>query len=77
MVVAAGNQGYDLRATPTYPAVYSRTMAHVLTVGAIAGDDSWASFSNWDPTSVGLAAPGVAILSTVPGAGYQSWSGTR
>ena len=41
-------------------------------------NDALADFSNYGATSVDLAAPGVGILSTVPGGGYESlgWSGT-
>lgn len=34
------------------------------------------SFSQWGLTSVDMGAPGSAILSTVPGGGYASYSGT-
>jgi subtilisin family serine protease/streptogramin lyase len=38
-------------------------------------DDNLASFSNWG-SEVEIAAPGVCILSSVPGGGYESFSGT-
>lgn len=47
VVVAAGNQGQDLDTSPTYPASYSLEMDHVITIGATALDDTWASFSNY------------------------------
>eukprot|EP00887_Chlorella_sp_A99_P000115 scaffold16.g115.t1 len=74
-VVAAGNQGYDLSQTNSYPAIYSRTMPFVLTVAAHDDTNTIASFSNYDTSSVQLSAPGVDILSTVPG-GEAAWSGT-
>ncbi len=85
LVVAAGNGGSDAR--NTIPAAYPE----VLAVGAIVdtdgkpggqgpgtsygADDTRASFSNYGPV-VDFYAPGYAILSTVPGGGYQRWSGT-
>jgi hypothetical protein len=47
-------------------------------IGAVAAldrDDSLASFSDYGVSSVDIAAPGVSVLSTVPG-GYQRLSGT-
>lgn len=85
VVVAAGNSGTDAR--NTIPAAYPE----VITVGAIVdtdgkpgglgpstsagADDTRAAFSNYGP-AVDIYAPGVSILSTVPGGGYQRWSGT-
>lgn len=39
------------------------------------GDDTLADFSNWG-SDIEIAAPGVCILSTVPGGGYDTFSGT-
>jgi hypothetical protein len=68
VVGAAGNDG-----TPgvLYPARYSSAIA----VGATSSSDAIASFSNTGP-ELDVVAPGVGILSTVLGSGYQSWSGT-
>ncbi len=66
LVAAAGNtNGGSL----LYPAAYSS----VIAVSATDANDQFASFS-----SVGaeLAAPGVAITSTVPGDQFATWSGT-
>lgn len=75
-VTAAGNQGYNMDTTPTYPAAYSTSNAAIISVSAIDQNDALPSFSNYGSTTVQLAAPGVSILSTTPGATYQSWSGT-
>ena len=67
VVAAAGNSGTNRL---EYPAAYS----DVIAVAATNEEDRQAWFSNrgdW----VDVAAPGVRILSTVPG-GYRSWSGT-
>jgi len=68
LACAAGNSGTT---SPSYPAYYTNCIA----VGATTQSDSRASFSNYG-TWVDVGAPGVSILSTVPGGGYQSWSGT-
>ncbi|RIK36626.1 MAG: hypothetical protein DCC58_19050 [Chloroflexi bacterium] len=73
--VAAGNDGKD--AKDYFPAQYDE----VITVSALndsdglPGGDTLASFSNFG-ADVDVIAPGVAILSTVHGGGYQSWNGT-
>jgi len=63
VVVAAGNEN---SVHPLYPAAYPQ----VLSVGAtIDAADNHAYFSNWG-TWVSVAAPGWALSTTVPGAGY-------
>ncbi|MBI4404073.1 MAG: S8 family serine peptidase [Deltaproteobacteria bacterium] len=80
-IAAAGNgrldpqtfvaKGYDndSDAKPMYPATYP--YENIITVAALGSDEKLASFSNWGKKSVDLGAPGVKILSTVPGARYQ------
>lgn len=68
VVAAAGNDGSTRR---SYPAGYPG----VIAVTASDRQDripAWANQGSW----VTLAAPGVAVLSTVPGGGYQAWDGT-
>jgi subtilisin family serine protease len=73
-VVAAGNDGADNDTTATYPCDYD--LANVICVAASDRDDALASFSNYGDTSVDLAAPGVDIASTWPGARYALLDGT-
>ena len=85
-VVAAGNEASDAR--NSVPAAYDE----VITVSALADfngqpgggaastcrddvDDTFASFSNYGP-AVDIIAPGVCILSTWTGGGYNTISGT-
>jgi subtilisin family serine protease len=84
-ITAAGNGGTDQvgdsdDATPYYPADYDTTAAagydSVISVAALASDGSLASFSNYGATTVNLAAPGVHVLSTLPGGGYGYGDGT-
>ncbi|MCX4446477.1 type VII secretion-associated serine protease mycosin [Streptomyces sp. NBC_01789] len=71
VVASAGNDGADGTRTPTYPAAFDG----VLAVGASGRDNERASFSR--PGSfVDVAAPGVDIVSTVPGRGHCADSGT-
>jgi len=71
---AAGNSGLNIEETPQYPAAYA--VANMLKVAAIDRDGNLASFSNYGLRLVDIAAPGVDILSTVPGNRYASYSGT-
>jgi subtilisin family serine protease len=73
-VTAAGNENSNNDDRPRYPANY--TFDNVITVAATDRNDRIASFSNWGATSVDVAAPGVGILSTLPGGRYGTLSGT-
>lgn len=68
VVAAAGNSSTT---TPSYPAFYTNCIA----VASTDSNDLRSSFSNYG-TWVDVAAPGSNILSTVPGGGYEYWSGT-
>ncbi len=72
-IAAAGNYTNDNDAVPYYPASY--TNPNVIAVAASDHNDNIAAFSHWGATSVDLAAPGVNIVSTVPG-GYDAFNGT-
>jgi len=73
-VVSAGNNAVNLDSSTNYPASF-RT-PNVITVAATDSSDAIASFSNYGRNSVDLGAPGVGILSTVPGNSYILASGT-
>jgi thermitase len=66
IVAAAGNEASSV----SYPAACD----HVIAVGALESSDSLAYFSNRG-SALDLTAPGVSILSTIPG-GYGKMSGT-
>jgi thermitase len=68
LIAAAGNDG---DATLNYPAAY----AEVVSVAATDHNDARASFSNAN-SDVEIAAPGVNVLSTIPGGQYARLSGT-
>jgi len=73
-VAAAGNGYSDNDVYPHYPSNYD--VPNVLAVASTDHNDAKASSSNYGLTSVDLGAPGVSILSTVPGNGYGYKSGT-
>jgi subtilisin family serine protease len=78
-VAAAGNGGLDGAGddndvTPQFPAGYD--LGNIIAVAATDHTDKLASFSNFGRKSVDLAAPGVSILSTLPGNSYGLLSGT-
>ncbi|MGV6819435.1 MAG: S8 family serine peptidase [Parvularcula sp.] len=70
--LAAGNESTD--AGTKSPA--STNGNGIWTVSASDSSDSWASFSNYGNPPVDCAAPGVGVLSTVAGSGYDTYSGT-
>lgn len=73
-VAAAGNDGSDNDATPSYPASYDNP--NIISVAATDNKDALASFSNYGAKSVDLGAPGVDIASTLPNNSYAYYSGT-
>ena len=70
VLAAAGNTGLRVR---EYPA--AAFAPGVLGVGASSANDTLAAFSTYGAW-VQIMAPGDHILSTIPGGGYASWSGT-
>lgn len=78
-VAASGNGdqfgiGINNDLTPFYPASYE--LDNVVAVAATDRNDQVALFSNYGQTSVDIGAPGVSILSTLTGGGYDSFNGT-
>ena len=89
-VATAGNSAQNKDLLPIFPASYDNS--NIVSVAATDANDEMASWSNYGPTSIDLAAPGVGILSTTPdscrilgpppgggysdGSGYLSASGT-
>jgi subtilisin family serine protease len=69
VIAAAGNDGVT---SASYPAA----LPGVIGVGAVDSSNNLASFSNYGSADLDLVAPGVNIVSTVPGATTESWSGT-
>jgi subtilisin family serine protease len=78
-IAGAGNGnffgiGQNNDTVPFYPCSFY--LPNIICVAATASNDSKASFSNYGRRSVHLGAPGVSILSTLPGNSYGSQSGT-
>ncbi|HEX2232432.1 MAG TPA: S8 family peptidase, partial [Thermoleophilaceae bacterium] len=73
-VVAAGNDGADNDATGSFPCNYD--LVNVVCVAATDQDDQLAGFSNRGAVTVDLAAPGVNVASTWPGADWAFLDGT-
>ena len=74
VVTAAGNSSANNDAVAEYPA--NVNSPNVIAVAALDRNGQLASFSNYGATTVDIAAPGVSILSTVPGNSYAVYSGT-
>jgi len=63
-VVAAGNDGADVDAVPTYPCALD--LPNVLCVASLDAADRLAPSSNYGATSVDIAAPGVDVTGPAP-----------
>jgi serine protease len=73
-VAAAGNESNNNDANPTYPAGYESD--NVISVAAHDESGVLANFSNYGTQTVDISAPGVGILSSIPGGGYAFFDGT-
>lgn len=73
-IAAAGNNSQDSGVVPFYPAAYPHDS--IISVAATTNDDTRASFSNWNLSSVDLGAPGMNIHSTYLSNVYTWMNGT-
>ena len=73
-VFAAGNESTNNDAQPRYPCNYAAE--NIVCVAASQENDTLAPFSNYGVANVDLAAPGAAILSTIPGGLFDDSYGT-
>lgn len=73
-VASAGNESNNNDIFPAFPASYG--LDGIISVAATDHNDVLAGFSNFGATRVDIAAPGVDVLSTLPGGGYGLLSGT-
>ena len=73
-VTAAGNDGVNGDRRANYPA--NEDLDAVIAVTATNRSNRLPAFATYGPVHVDLAAPGVAIRSTIPGGGYATFSGT-
>jgi len=73
-VTSAASSGSNNDLYPLYPASFDAP--NVVAVTSTDANDQLAPSANYGPTSVDLGAPGVDILSTMPGNTYGLLSGT-
>ena len=79
-VASAGNSGSSCSSVVDPPSIYDESFV----VGATSSTDFLAGFSSRGPVTIDgsgrlrpdVAAPGVSVRSSVPGGGYQYYSGT-
>src|SRR5688500_9145555 len=74
MVAAAGNSNSDNDVAPVYPASYD--LPNILSVAAVHNEGFLTDATNYGVGSVDLSAPGEDILSSIPGADWEYFSGT-
>jgi subtilisin family serine protease len=72
-VTAAGNSATNIDTAPRYPCSYQ--VAGEVCVTATDQKDALWNKSNYGPSTVDLAAPGVNIYSTLPGGAYGFMNG--
>jgi type VII secretion-associated serine protease mycosin len=70
VVAGSGNSG-----DKGDPVLYPAANPGVLAVGAVNRDDVRPSWSS-SGSHLSLVAPGASVVSTVPGGGYEAWTGT-
>jgi len=73
-ISAAANDGKNNDTTDVFPA--NAGYPNSITVAASGSNDEKPSWSNYGKATVHVAAPGLNILSTLPGNKYQNLSGT-
>lgn len=73
-ILSSGNDGENLDIYPYYPASFQ--LPNTIVVGSSSFDDAVTGDSNWGRRSVDIIAPGIEILSTLPGGQYGYMSGT-
>lgn len=73
-VAAAGNDGTDNDANPSYPSGYDHDS--ILAIAGTNHTDGMYSDSQYGLTTVDMAAPARNVLSTTPNNGYSSFTGT-
>ncbi len=73
-VAAAANDGKNNDTTEVYPT--NADLPNMISVAASNSADAKPSWSNFGKAKVSLAAPGEAIMSTIPGNKYSNMSGT-
>lgn len=74
VVCSAGNNSRNVDSAPYYPASFN--IPDLIAVAASDNFDQLASWSNWGPNRVTIAAPGTNILTTRMGGGYWLTTGT-
>jgi len=74
VIAAAGNESRNVDGEPNFPSGYASE--NIIAVGAVDSFGTLANFSNYGTQSVDIAAPGVEIVSTLPGNQYGELSGT-
>lgn len=72
-VAAAGNDGHNNDLQPYYPASYG--LSNIISVASITQSNQLLPSSNFGKT-VYIAAPGLSVLSTLPGGRFGTMSGT-
>ncbi len=83
IVMSSGNNGQNIDESPTFPNDAPDAMKEIADNVIMVGANTYnyneslpAAFSNYGKRNVDIFAPGVSILSTVPGGKYRPMGGT-
>jgi subtilisin family serine protease len=76
IVTAAGNNGADIDDPGFFLTPQKLDLPNVITVASTNHNDGRAGDSNYGAVSVDLGAPGVGVLTTIPGGAYATVGGT-
>src|SRR6185437_16925401 len=70
VVTSAGDHGDNLAQVPAYPASLSKTFDNIVAVAGVDSNDQIVQvsgfYSNYDPATIAIAAPGEGILVAQP-----------
>lgn len=69
VIASAGNEGTNNDSLPHWPSNFNQTHDNVIAVGPVDDADRYPQFANTGASTIDIAAPGVDILSMVPGPG--------
>lgn len=69
VIASGGNEGTNNDSLPHWPSNFNQSHPNVIAVGPVDDSDNYPPFANTGVNTIDIAAPGVDILSMIPGPG--------